>query len=146
MVCCTRWAALRRCAGAAGTRAPPRPAWALAFGLPRLAGSRALLIAVERAGVDIVDVTPGSTGFPGIINNALWYVRCTQMAAGGSWDVLLAGAEHARDPLDRPVLAGPREVEQNLGIFGGMLYAHAAVAVGAGLRFCANMCFSGVSC
>src|SRR5438876_11555812 len=48
-------------------------------------------------------------------------------------DVLLTVAEHSRDPFCRPVFLRPRDVEEDLGIFGRILHAHAAVAVGAHL-------------
>ena len=46
-------------------------------------------------------------------------------------DVLLAGAEHPLDLVRRPVLVRTGYVEENLGVFGRILHAHAAVAVGA---------------
>ena len=49
----------------------------------------------------------------------------------GQLDVLFAGAEHPLDPLGGPVLARTRDVEQNLGVLGRVLHAHAAVTVGA---------------
>jgi hypothetical protein len=98
---------------------------------------------MDQSAVDIVDVAPGLQ-LAGVVDESALVRQMHSDGRGRQLNVLLAGAEHARDPLNRPVLAGPREVEQNLGIFGGMLYAHAAVAVGAGLR--ANISFSGVSC
>src|SRR5271166_2646860 len=46
-------------------------------------------------------------------------------------NVLLGGPEHAPDLLRRPVLVRPRDVEENLGVFGRVLHTHAAVALGA---------------
>src|SRR6516162_6732624 len=46
-------------------------------------------------------------------------------------NVLLRGAEHAFDPLCRPMLARPRNVKEDLCIFGRILDAHAAMAVRA---------------
>src|SRR5215510_2517141 len=45
-------------------------------------------------------------------------------------NILLGPAEHLRDLLDRPVLAGTCDVEENLGIFCRILHTHAAAAVG----------------
>ena len=46
---------------------------------------------------------------------------------------LLGTAEHAFDLLRRPVLVGTRDIEEDLGIFRGILHAHAAMALGARL-------------
>src|SRR6202045_1222187 len=48
-------------------------------------------------------------------------------------NVLLVAAEHAFDPLRRPVLAGTRDLEKDLRIFGRVLHAHAAMAIRAHL-------------
>src|SRR5262249_17430246 len=83
----------------------------------------------ERAAFDIVDVA-ADLQRAGVIDERV-LIGQQHPDLRRQLNVLLAGAEHALDLVSGPVLARARDVEENLGIFGRILHAHAAVAVGA---------------
>src|ERR1700730_15061537 len=86
----------------------------------------------KRAAVQIVDVSArlqlaGAVDEGRLIREVDPDLRLLEL------NVLLVAAEHALDPLRRPVLAGTRDLEKDLRIFGRVLHAHAAVTVRAHL-------------
>src|SRR5262249_53287502 len=86
----------------------------------------------KRAAVEIVDVTP-DLQFPIVVDKRALIGQVHPDLRGLQLNILLRPAEHLLDLLDRPVLAGTRDIEENLGIFRRILHTHAAVAVGPNL-------------
>ena len=82
----------------------------------------------KRAAVEIVNVTP-DLQFPIIVDKRALISQVHPDLRGLQLNILLGPAEHLLELLDRPVLAGTRDVEENLGIFRGILHTHAAVTL-----------------
>src|SRR6516164_312298 len=82
----------------------------------------------KRAAVDIVDVA-ADLQLAGIIDERV-LIGQQDPDLRRQLNILLARAEHPLDPVSGPILARARDVEENFGIFGRILHAHAAVAIG----------------
>src|SRR5215813_9145966 len=93
--------------------------------LQRLDHAALALDRCERAAVDVVDVAAGLQ-LAGVIDERV-LIGQQHPDLRRQLNVLLAGAEHALDLVSGPVLVRARDVEENLGIFGRILHAHAAV-------------------
>ena len=101
---------------------------ALAF-LRRLDHAALGLDRCERAVVDVVDIA-ADLQLAGFVDECV-LVSQQDPDLRRQLDVLLARAEHPLDLVCRPVLGRTRNVEENFGIFGRILHAHAAVAIRA---------------
>jgi hypothetical protein len=86
----------------------------------------------KRTAVEIVKIT-SNLQFAGVVDKSRLIGEVNPDLRRPQLNVLLDGAEHVLDPLRRPALMWPRDVEENLGVFGWILYAHAAMAIGAEL-------------
>src|SRR6516225_6276113 len=84
------------------------------------------------AAIEIVNVTAGLQ-LAGVVDEGGLIGEVDPDRRRLQLKVLLAAAEHARDPRRRPVLLRTGDIEENLGVFRRILHAHAAVAVGADL-------------
>src|SRR5262245_27825045 len=86
----------------------------------------------DRTTVEIVDVTP-ELQLAGVVDEGRLIGQVDPDRRRLELQVLLATAVHALHPGRRPVLLRAGDVEENLGVFGRILHAHAAVAVSADL-------------
>src|SRR5262249_3446540 len=86
----------------------------------------------KRAAILIVDL-PRALQFPFVVDERAVIAPAPADFRGLQVNMLLGSDEHLLPLLHRPVLAGTRDVEENLGIFRRILHTHAAVAVGSTL-------------
>src|SRR5262245_46978760 len=124
---------LREGAGSGGqgrlARARPRDFLPLALSC-RLEVATFGLDGRECTTVEIVDVTP-HLQLAGVVDKGRLIGQVDPDRGRQNLQVLLRAAVHAPDLLRGPVLVRPRNLEENLGVFGRILNPHAAMAVGA---------------